>query len=63
MFDSEFEKAYQDAISISKQFNVDSRLNLTQLSLRLLECTSIKIALASMQLNSSNFEADLTCSP
>ena len=58
MFDSEFEKAYQDAIAISKEKNGDSRLNLTQLSLRLLECTSIKIALASMQLNSSNFEAD-----
>lgn len=58
MFDSEFEKAYQDAIAISKEMNGHSRLNLTQLSLRLLECTSIKIAIESMQLNTRNFEAD-----
>ena len=58
MFDSEFEKAYQDAIAISKENNEDSRLNLTQLSLRLLKCTSIKIAIESMQLKSSNFEDD-----
>jgi len=58
MFDSEFENAYQDALSISKELNVDSRLNLTQLTLRLLECDSIKNAIESMQLRSSNFEAD-----
>jgi hypothetical protein len=58
MFDSEFEKAYQDAIAISREKNEGSRLNLTQLVLRLLECNSIKVAIESMQLRSSNFEAD-----
>lgn len=58
MFDSEFEKAYQDAIAISREKNEGSRLNLTQLVLQLLECTSIKVAIGSMQLTSRNFEAD-----
>jgi hypothetical protein len=58
MFDSEFEKTYQDSLAISAITNADGRLNLTQLSLSLLQCTSIKIAIESMQLRSSNFEAD-----
>ena len=58
MFDSEFEKTYQDSLAISAITNADGRLNLTQLSLSLLKCTSIKIAIESMQLRSSNFEAD-----